>query len=61
MNKAKRTLQAILALAVMIIGVYMLWNHEWMTPPSISGLGFLLTGLALWTPYCPIMKKVLGD
>jgi hypothetical protein len=60
MNKAKRTVQAILALAVMIIGIYMWWGHAWMTPPSTSGVGFFLAGLALWTPHCPIMKKVLG-
>jgi len=61
MNKKKRMLQAALALGVIAIGIYMLWNHEWATPPAVSGLGFILAGLALWVPHCPIIKAVLGS
>ena len=60
MNKKKRMLQALLALGVIAVGIYMLWNHTWGTPPAISGLGFVLAGLALWVPHCPLMKAILG-
>ena len=60
MNSKKRLVQMALALGVMTVGVYMLWNHTWGTPPAVSGLGFLMAGLALWTPYCPLMRMVLG-
>ena len=51
-------LQQILALLVIIVGVYMFVQHAWMTPPSISGIGFFLAGLALWIPHCPICAKI---
>ena len=61
MNKKKKMLQAILILVVMVIGVYMLWENQWGTPPALSGLAFLLTGLAMWVPYCPVAHKMFGD
>jgi len=61
MNKKKRILQGALALGVMGVGVYMLFSYTWGTPPAISGLGFLMAGLALWTPYCPGARLLLGD
>ena len=54
----KKTLQALLALGVMGVGVYMLYVNVWPAMPSVSGLGFLLAGLALWVPHCPVCKKV---
>ena len=48
-------LKRILALGVIAIGVYMFANHQLPTPPAISGIGFLLTGLALWIPVCPCL------
>lgn len=61
MNKKKRIVQALLTIGVIVVGIYMLANFDWGTPPAISGLGFLMAGLALWTPHCPIMHKLLGD
>ncbi len=61
MNKKKRMVQAVLALGVIVVGIYMWWNHAWGTPPAISGLGFIMAGLALWVPYCPVAKALLGD
>jgi len=55
---SKKVLQQILAILVIIVGVYMFAKHPWMTPPSVSGIGFLLTGLALWIPNCPICAKI---
>jgi hypothetical protein len=61
MNKKKRMLQGALALGVIGVGVYMLLTNTWGTMPSVSGLGFLFAGLALWTPYCPGARLILGD
>ncbi|MDA8597145.1 hypothetical protein N9L26_02275 [Candidatus Pacebacteria bacterium] len=61
MNKAKRMVQAVLAIGVILIGIYMWWNNPWLSPPSISGVGFFLAGLALWVPHCPVMHALLGD
>jgi uncharacterized membrane protein len=54
----KKTLQALLALGVMVVGVYMLYTNVWPTMPAVSGLGFLMAGFALWVPYCPMCKKI---
>lgn len=59
--KPKEVIQKLLTIGVMVIGVYMLWNFEWPTPPAISGLGFLFAGLAMWIPHCPIAKMILGE
>ena len=59
MNKKKRMLQALLALGVIAVGIYMWWNFAWGTPPAISGVGFIMAGLALWVPNCPLMKMIL--
>jgi hypothetical protein len=59
MNKKKRMLQAALALGVIAVGLYMWWGHTWGTPPAISGVGFIMAGLALWVPHCPLMKMLL--
>jgi hypothetical protein len=59
MNKKKRVVQAVLALGVIAVGIYMMWNFAWGTPPAISGLGFIMAGLALWVPHCPLMKMIL--
>jgi len=61
MNKAKRILQKILILGVIIIGIYMLVKYDWPTPPAVSGLGFLLIGFAVWIPHCPILKMIFKD
>lgn len=61
MNKKKRILQSILAIGVILVGLYMLLSFPWGTPPAISGLGFLLAGLAQWVPYCPVVNFFLGD
>ena len=53
-------LQGALALGVIVVGIYMWWNFAWGTPPAISGVGFIMAGLALWVPHCPLMKKLLG-
>jgi len=59
MNKKKRVVQGALALGVIAFGLYMWWSHAWGTPPAISGLGFIMAGLALWVPHCPLMKMIL--
>lgn len=61
MNKKKKVVQMLLSIGVILVGLYMLFSFTWGTPPAISGLGFLLAGLALWTPHCPIMHMLLGD
>ena len=60
MNKKKHTVQAILTIGVIIVGLYMLFSYDWGTAPAVSGLGFLLAGLALWVPHCPIMNFLFG-
>lgn len=60
MNKTKKIMQGALTLGVIIVGIYMLVNHAWPTPPAISGVGFLLAGLALWVPRCPIIHMLVG-
>lgn len=61
MNKKKKVLQEILIIGVMVVGVYMLIKYDFPTPPAVSGLGFLLAGLALWIPHCPIIKMIFGE
>lgn len=61
MNKTKKLIQKILVIGVMIVGVYMLMSYDWPQPPAVSGLGFLMAGLAMWIPHCPIMKMLFGD
>ena len=61
MNKKKQMVQAALALAVIVIGIYMLLQNTWGTPPALSGLGFLLAGFAIWVPHCPIMRMIFGE
>lgn len=54
----KEHVKAVLALGVIIIGVYMLMTYNFPTPPAVSGLGFLLVGLGQWMNYCPICKFI---
>jgi F0F1-type ATP synthase assembly protein I len=61
MNKKKLIVQKLLILGVVVIGLYMLINFQWGTPPAISGVGFVLAGLALWIPHCPVANWLLGD
>mgnify|MGYP001065254520 CR=1 FL=1 len=61
MNKKKKIVQELLTVGVIIVGIYMLVSFTWGTPPTISGLGFLMAGLALWVPHCPVIHKLLGD
>ena len=61
MNKKKQIVQKILIVGVIAIGIYMFLSFKWGTPPSISGVGFILAGLALWIPYCPVANWILGD
>lgn len=56
MSKPIKYVQMLSTAGVIIIGIYMLINFSWGTPPAISGLAFLLTGVALWMNHCPIMK-----
>lgn len=60
MNKKKSMIQAGLALGVIAVGLYMWLNHAWGTPPAVSGFGFILAGLALWVPHCPLMRMLFG-
>ena len=60
MNKAKKILQKLLILGVIIVGLYMLFSYAWPSPPAVSGLGFLFAGLAMWIPHCPICKAIFG-
>jgi F0F1-type ATP synthase assembly protein I len=57
----KKIIQRILIIGVIIIGIYMLVTNTWPTPPAVSGLGFLLAGLAMWVPHCPICKMLFKD
>ena len=56
MSKERKYVQMFSAIGVIIIGIYMILNFNWGTPPAISGLGFLLAGISLWMNHCPIMK-----
>lgn len=60
MNKPKRIIQKLLIIGVIVVGIYMSWNYEWPSPPAVSGLGFLMAGLAMWIPHCPIMRLLFG-
>jgi len=55
---SKKVLVQVLSVLVMIVGIYMFAMHAFMTPPSVSGVGFFLVGLALWIPHCPICAKI---
>lgn len=61
MSKPRQIIQMVLAIGVMVLGIYMLLNFEWPTPPAISGLGFLMVGFSQWTPYCLLMKWIFKD
>jgi F0F1-type ATP synthase assembly protein I len=61
MNKKKKVLQMLLIVGVIAIGLYMFFSFAWGTPPAISGLAFVLTGLALWIPHCPLVNILFGD
>tara|TARA_B100000508_G_scaffold31981_1_gene24593 strand:+ start:33645 stop:33830 length:186 start_codon:yes stop_codon:yes gene_type:complete len=61
MNKTKKLIQKALILGVVIVGIYMYWNYAWPTPPAVSGLGFLMAGLAMWVPHCPVMRAIFGE
>lgn len=61
MNKKKRILQTILILGVIGIGIYMFISFAWATPPAVSGLAFILAGLAMWVPHCPVCRVLLKD
>ena len=61
MNKTKKLIQHVLIIGVMIVGIYMLYKYDWPTPPAVSGLGFLMAGLAMWIPHCPVMKRIFGE
>lgn len=54
----KKVFQMLLALGVIAIGMYMLLSYDLPTPPALSGFAFLLTGLSLWMPHCPVCKTV---
>lgn len=56
--KCKTAIQMILALAIIIIGIYMMLNSSPWQPPFTSGLAFILTGLLHWMPNCPVCKAV---
>ena len=61
MCNPKKVIQRLLIIGVMVVGIYMLTNFEWPTPPAVSGLGILMAGLAMWIPICPLMKKMFGE
>ena len=56
MGAQRKLIQMASTIGVVIVGIYMLANHAWPTPPAVSGLGFLLTGIALWMNHCPGLK-----
>ena len=61
MNKAKRRLQQLTALGTIGIGIYMFVSYAWPAPPAVSGIGFILAGLGLWIPHCPLVHALVGD
>lgn len=60
MNNTKLLLQRLLILGVIAIGIYMFASYSLPKPPAVSGIGFILAGLAMWVPTCPLLKKILG-
>jgi len=54
----KKVIKGILALGVIVVGIYMCVNYDFPTAPAVSGLGFILAGLGQWTPVCPICNKL---
>jgi uncharacterized membrane protein len=56
MSKQRKFVHLLASIGVIAVGLYMFFSYAWPTPPAVSGLGFFLTGLALWMNHCPIMK-----
>ncbi|MEM9336915.1 MAG: hypothetical protein AAGA35_03610 [Patescibacteria group bacterium] len=56
MSTPRKAVQMIATLGVIGIGIYMLASYAWPNPPAVSGIGFLLAGIALWMNHCPVMK-----
>ncbi len=56
-KKLVDVVRKLLTVAVVVVGVYMLLNHAWPTPPAVSGLGFVFVGLALCFSQCCCCKK----
>jgi len=54
----KKHLKAILALAVIVLGIYMMLGSAWPDTSFAAGLGFLLVGLGQWVSHCPICNKI---
>jgi hypothetical protein len=56
MGTQRKIIQMLSSIGIIMVGVYMFTNHAWPTPPAVSGVGFFLTGLALWMNHCPVLK-----
>jgi len=61
MKNKRLFVKRLLALGVVGIGIYMFTSFVWGTPPAISGLGFILAGLALFVPGHPTAKSPFED
>ncbi len=54
----QKAIRMILALVVLVIGIFMVWTwrDKFPAPPLLSGIAFIAIGLSLWMPNCPIMN-----
>jgi hypothetical protein len=52
----KKDIQIVFSVVVIGIGIYLLTQNAWPTPPALSGLAFLLVGYLHFMPYCPLCK-----
>ncbi|MBR9693408.1 hypothetical protein GOV07_05820 [Candidatus Woesearchaeota archaeon] len=53
----KKCISILSAVIIAAIGIYMVASSAYPTPPFLSGIVFIIIGLNLWIPYCPICKK----
>lgn len=51
-------IHGISSLALLVIGIYMIMNSEWPTPPMLSGISFIVIAVNIWLPVCPVMEKL---
>ena len=57
----KKAIQFVFSLVAMLIGLYTLFNHIWLSPTSLLGLAVLLLGYLHFIPFCPICRTFCKD
>ena len=57
----KKAIQFVFSLVAMLIGLYTLFNHVWLSPISLLGLATLLLGYLQFIPFCPICRTLCKE